>query len=336
MRNYAKAAPTFWTGETARLIRDSGKITRDVQVVAFYLFTCPNSNWIGLYYLPIPTICHEVLITKEPLLRAIERLQKMDFAYYDLGKELVWVPGSAKFQISETLKPEDKRIKGIMKDLQAYKDHKFAWDFYKRYEKAFNLPEFSFPEGPSKGLPRPISSRKAEQEAPSKGLISENKGPSEGLHGDPTEAEAETEARTEARTEAEAGNGRRAFGGPLLPAPESQRGLYAEEDAVFLKIPLVDKTEYELKKSQIAQWTSLYPAIDVEQHCRNYLGWAMTNPEKRKTRTGILKSINTWLQDKQNNPKYHKTPTGSGAQNEQPRPRNPHDSGPDYQPKKRD
>jgi hypothetical protein len=183
MRNYAKASPTFWTGETAQAIKQSGKIKRDVQTLAFYLFTCPSSNWIGLFYLPIPTICHEIDIEKGPLMKAFKRLEEIDYAYYDLARQLVWVPGSAKFQIAEELKPEDNRIKGIAKDLQAFKYHQFAADFYRRYSRIYNLPEMEFPEAPSKALRRPF-------EAPPK-----------------PEAEAETEAEAITEAETEAGTG---------------------------------------------------------------------------------------------------------------------------------
>jgi RNase P subunit RPR2 len=118
-----------------------------------------------------------------------------------------------------------------------------------------------------------------------------------------------------------------------------QTPLFATEDAaplIFLKIPLIDKTEYELLQTQVDEWQKLYLAIDVPQHCRNYLGWAKANPEKRKTKVGILKSINAWLQDKQNNPKYHKTPKETGGNDDGPKAtRNPF-SGPEYKLRKRD
>ena len=56
MREYAKVSPTFWTGDTGRSLRGDP----DAQRVAFYLLTCSNANMIGLYYLPLPTLCHEI------------------------------------------------------------------------------------------------------------------------------------------------------------------------------------------------------------------------------------------------------------------------------------
>lgn len=153
MRDYSKTAPTFWTGETGRKIRAAG---RDAQVVSFYLFTCPNSNWIGLYYLPLPTLCHEIGISKEGALKALQRLAEVDYAYYDRENEIVWVPGSARFQIGESLKPGDKRIIGIVKDLQSYGKTQFAYDFYNRYSSLYHLPEMQWSEHLNKPLASPL------------------------------------------------------------------------------------------------------------------------------------------------------------------------------------
>jgi hypothetical protein len=166
MRDYSKAAPTFWTGKTGRQIRNAG---RDVQVMAFYLFSCPNSNWIGLYYLPLPTLCHEVGISKEGALKALQKLSEIDFAYYDWAQEFVWVPGAAKFQIADSLKPADKRILGIVKDLQRCENSEFVQDFCRRYQEPFCLPEIklSVPTNkplasPFEGPPKPVTETEAE------------------------------------------------------------------------------------------------------------------------------------------------------------------------------
>ncbi len=156
MRDYAKVAPTFWTGETGKKIRFLG---RDAQVVALYLITCPNSNWLGLYYLPLPVLCHEVGISSETAAGVLKELSGIDFAYYDLMREQVWVPCMAKYQIAERLKKEDKRIIGIVKDLRPYFATLFGQDFYRRYREPFSLPdipvESNAPGCPLEGPPMP-------------------------------------------------------------------------------------------------------------------------------------------------------------------------------------
>jgi hypothetical protein len=163
MRNYAKASPTFWTGKTGSQIRAAG---RDAQVVAFYLYTCPNSNWIGLYYLPLPTLCHEVGISEHGALRALDRLAEIDFARYDRKESLIWIPEMAKWQIGrEQLKPGDKRVKGIEADLNPYLLSGFAREFYDRYREVYRLPETLFKEGPSEGPSKPLRSTETESES---------------------------------------------------------------------------------------------------------------------------------------------------------------------------
>ncbi len=64
MRDYSKISPQFWTGRTGRLLREAGP---DVQHLAIYLISCPASNLIGLYYLPLVTMSHETGLPLEPL-----------------------------------------------------------------------------------------------------------------------------------------------------------------------------------------------------------------------------------------------------------------------------
>jgi len=80
----------------------------------------------------------------------------------------------------------------------------------------------------------------------------------------------------------------------------SDKSLNAAPSPVFLKIPLIDKSEYPICLCQVDEWKGLYPAVDIEQELRNYLGWSIANPTKRKTRRGILSSVNFWLSGKQN------------------------------------
>ena len=98
MREYAKVAPQFWTGTTGKRLRGMG---RDVQVVALYLVTCPSANMLGLYYLPLPTLCHEIGMKPEGALKALRRVSEGGFATYDTASEHVWVKEMARFQIGE-------------------------------------------------------------------------------------------------------------------------------------------------------------------------------------------------------------------------------------------
>jgi hypothetical protein len=69
----------------------------------------------------------------------------------------------------------------------------------------------------------------------------------------------------------------------------------------FLTIPLNDRSEFAITEEKVREWEELYAAINVRAEIRAYKGWALNNPMKRKTRRGILASINGWLARKQDN-----------------------------------
>jgi hypothetical protein len=149
MREYAKFFTTFWNGDTGKKIRDKG---RDVQTVAAYLITAPSSSMYGLYYLPLPTLCHEVGISKQGALKALGRVSEVDFAYYDPVSEWVWVPEMAHHQIGGPLAANDNRVKGIQADMEQLKKSPFFNKFLERYKTDFHLEGISPSEAPPKGL----------------------------------------------------------------------------------------------------------------------------------------------------------------------------------------
>jgi hypothetical protein len=59
---------------------------------------------------------------------------------------------------------------------------------------------------------------------------------------------------------------------------------------------LNDGTEYEVPEKDIAMWVELYPAVSVQQELNGIKGWLHSNPKKRKTKRGISRFINSWLQ----------------------------------------
>lgn len=72
----------------------------------------------------------------------------------------------------------------------------------------------------------------------------------------------------------------------------------APEPAITL--PLNDGTEYPILPNQVAEWSELYPAVDVTQQLRSMRGWLLSDPKRRKTRAGIMRFINSWLAKEQN------------------------------------
>lgn len=62
-----------------------------------------------------------------------------------------------------------------------------------------------------------------------------------------------------------------------------------------ISLTLNDKNEYPITEEKVNEWKELYPAIDVIQELRKMKGWLDANPNKRKTKKGILRFVNSWL-----------------------------------------
>lgn len=55
-------------------------------------------------------------------------------------------------------------------------------------------------------------------------------------------------------------------------------------------------TEWHLTRSQVSDWSELFPGVDVLAECRKALAWVLANPAKRKTHRGMPSFLVRWLQ----------------------------------------
>jgi hypothetical protein len=160
-REYSTFRPTFWTGDTGRELRSKGQAA---QLVAAYLITCSSANMIGLYYLPMPLLCHELGMKLEGACKALERVCETQFAAYDAPSEVVWIPEMAKQQIGETMTPKDNRHKAVIRLWSEMRKSLFYNDFYTKYGECFCLPKPCEMEAPSKPLERGRVRTRADQD----------------------------------------------------------------------------------------------------------------------------------------------------------------------------
>lgn len=72
------------------------------------------------------------------------------------------------------------------------------------------------------------------------------------------------------------------------------------DEPIFLTIPLNNGKEFPVTEAQVAEFSSLYPAVDVPQTLRSIRAWAIANPSKRKTQSGAMRFVNAWLAKEQN------------------------------------
>lgn len=86
-------------------------------------------------------------------------------------------------------------------------------------------------------------------------------------------------------------------GGDVAPSGQPPD---ASASPPVIGIPLNDGSEYPITEPMVKEWEGLYPAVDVLQTLREVRGWNLANQPKRKTRSGVLKHVNTWLAREQN------------------------------------
>lgn len=85
------------------------------------------------------------------------------------------------------------------------------------------------------------------------------------------------------------------------PNPNTNPSICAEQAPApaVITLTLNDKSEYPISQEQVDGWKELYPAVDVMQQLRGMKGWLDANPARRKTKTGILRFVNSWLSREQ-------------------------------------
>lgn len=75
----------------------------------------------------------------------------------------------------------------------------------------------------------------------------------------------------------------------VIVCPESS------SEPPVITLPLNDGSEYPITESDVEGWNASYPAVDVMQQLRNMREWLLSNPTRKKTKTGIRRFITTWL-----------------------------------------
>ena len=67
-----------------------------------------------------------------------------------------------------------------------------------------------------------------------------------------------------------------------------------------IMIPLADGTYFDVPEDKISLWQQAYPSVNIDQELKKIIAWCDANPTKRKTRRGVTKFINSWLDRSQN------------------------------------
>lgn len=87
---------------------------------------------------------------------------------------------------------------------------------------------------------------------------------------------------------------------PAEPAPAGDLLPAAPVSPVAVSFLLNDGKDFEISEAQVREFAELYPAIDVLQQLRAVKAWTIANPKNRKTRSGAMRFVNSWLSRAQN------------------------------------
>lgn len=166
MRKFASVPPRIWQA-------DLKAVRGDLEAIAvhYHLTTSGHANMLGLYYVPVAYIAHEMGISQEGASKGLLTLIKVDICAYDFERDLVWVCEMASDQVAPQLSPKDKRVKGIAEQLAMLPICPATLGFYRKYRLPFHLHEercledfemaiTDFEEAPSK----PLRSKEKEKE----------------------------------------------------------------------------------------------------------------------------------------------------------------------------
>ncbi len=87
---------------------------------------------------------------------------------------------------------------------------------------------------------------------------------------------------------------------PAEPAPAADLLPAEPASPVAVSFLLNDGKDFEITEAQVREFADLYPAIDVLQQLRAVKAWTIANPKNRKTRSGAMRFVNSWLSRAQN------------------------------------
>lgn len=71
--------------------------------------------------------------------------------------------------------------------------------------------------------------------------------------------------------------------------------LVTVDQTPHFQIPLKDGSLYPLPDNELIVLKSAYPGIQVEGEIGKMIAWCVCNPAQRKTKRGILRFVNGWL-----------------------------------------
>jgi hypothetical protein len=242
------------------------KLSVTTKLIAVYLLTCPHTNMLGCFRLPEEYIAVDLSLDKKNIHQALKELTNVNFLSMDFEHGWILIHSFLEWNPIENgnqAKHIIKLFEKISADLRIYP---------KLIEILETLSEL-FEQGFRNRLQTLSKELRQSSESLSKPFRNQEQNQKQ-------EQEQEQEQKQE------------------NISSEQKNSQLSQED--IINIP-INSGEYPISQNQIFEWETLYPNVDVIQALRNIRGWNLANPKRRKTKSGILSHINTWLSKEQNN-----------------------------------
>lgn len=155
MRDYGVVSPKFWIGETGKQLRGDNV----AQLIALYLMTSPHAAMTGVYHCPLFYISHDTGIAMQGSKKALRRLIQAGFCEYEDPSETIFVVRMAAYQIAESLKPDDKRVVGLKREVDKMTCTRLKQRFLEVYGRVFHLVAEGWIGSPNEGPSKPHASQ---------------------------------------------------------------------------------------------------------------------------------------------------------------------------------
>lgn len=261
MAKYRKIETRIWNDGKFCDLSDDGKL------LFFFLLTHPHLTALGAMRISVAGMAGELNWTLERLSKALGEAFRKGLVKYDEKALFLWLPNFLKYN-----PPESPNV-------------------VKSWEQSLDyLPECHLKQQ----------------------LISHVKSRVESLSGGFREALGEAFRKSMANQEQEQEQEQKQDQEPKQEQEQKEFKINVVEHLnttsvdrksalnAVVEIPLTNHQNFLIFQKHIDEWQLLYPAVDVVQELRNIRGWNLSNPKKRKTKSGILNHINAWLSKVQN------------------------------------
>lgn len=161
-RSFAKVSPSaFWRGP-GRKARMAGGLP--ALAAAMYLRTAPVSNAIGLFQIAVDYLAADLGLSLEDASKALRCLIEAGEVAFDSDTECIWIRDHLYEQFGPALKPNDKVVKGLQRELDQLPHTTLIEPFLARYAASHHLQPWRKKARPMEGPSKPLRSTETETE----------------------------------------------------------------------------------------------------------------------------------------------------------------------------